>query len=330
MAIDRGKLDLLILIRLSEPKKKPTAADLRKPLERYVEAAIPKRELAALFAERIDALREQGLVEPDGYRLTDEGRARLRQSIGTDRLSWRAAPRYLNALALGLDPSDKKIRDRLGTAEGVAAAVLSSRHGLDGAMTLAAAVDQLSWKLLTGEPGKLTLNKVRNHLLARELGAPPRGEFDRTARRLAAKELGAAGTDAARLGASLTETWLQAGETAKEPPRPEIAAPAPAPMAGDGLQAFARRVNETARTVYDGRWGSSKVYISAVWRAMAGDPVVASIDLAEFKRRLCEANREGLVALHRADLVGAMDQDELVESEAKYLNATFHFVEAPR
>jgi hypothetical protein len=328
VAIDREKLDLVILVRLSEPKKKPTASELRKPLERYVEAVIPKREFAGLFNERVAALREAGLVEDGGFGLTEDGKARLRQTFGTDTIRWRSAPRYLNAAALGLDPSDKKVRERLGNADGVAAAVLGSRHELDGATTLTAAVDQLSWKLLTGESGKLTLSKARNHLLARELGAPPRGNYDKTARRLAAKELGAGGTDAAKLGASLTETWLQSATPAKEP-APEPAEPEPEP-ARDGLQDFARRVNETARTVDDGRWGSSKVYISAVWRALAGDPVVESIGLVEFKRRLCEANREGLVALHRADLVGAMDQRELAESEASYLNATFHFVEAPR
>ena len=47
----------------------------------------------------------------------------------------------------------------------------------------------------------------------------------------------------------------------------------------------------------------------------------------EFKRQLAEANRAGLLALSRADLVEAMTPEDVRSSETPYLNATFHFVQ---
>lgn len=331
VAIDSGKLDLLILMRLSNPPKKAGPSALRKPLEKYLEAAVPRSQVATLFNERVAALREKGWVAADGFALTGAGRQILAKNIGTDRVVWRSASTYVAALSLGLDPADAKVRKRLRSAEGVAAAVLSRNHELGAAApTLNEAVDRLGWKLLTGEAGKLTLNGARLHLLSDELGAPARGDVARTARRLAAKELGATGTEAAQLGDSLGRRWLAAAPT--PPIAPPAAEPAPVqPSDGNGsLEGFADRVQEVARGVDAGRFGSRKVFISAVWRAMDGDPVVAAIDLPAFKQRLCEANRAGLLILHRADLVGAMDPGELAESEARYMNATFHFIEAPR
>lgn len=48
--------------------------------------------------------------------------------------------------------------------------------------------------------------------------------------------------------------------------------------------------------------------------------------MPEFKARLVEANRDGLLTLSRADLVEVMDPARVTESETHYLNATFHFV----
>jgi hypothetical protein len=193
---------------------------------------------------------------------------------------------------------------------------------------LSEAVDRLAWRLLTGEAGKLTLNGARLHLLSGALGGAARGSVERAARRLAAKELGAGGTEAAHLAESLARRWLAASADDPAPSEPAHAADPTAEIDGS-LAGFARCVNQAAQRARDGRWGERKVFISAVWRTLAGDPVVASLDLAGFKHRLCEANHAGLLALHRADLVGAMNPRELAESEARYMNATFHFIEAP-
>jgi hypothetical protein len=53
---------------------------------------------------------------------------------------------------------------------------------------------------------------------------------------------------------------------------------------------------------------------------------VIDISLDHFKRQLVQLHRAGLLRLTRADLVGAMDPDLVERSEAKYQDATFHFV----
>lgn len=86
--------------------------------------------------------------------------------------------------------------------------------------------------------------------------------------------------------------------------------------------AFAARVRALLPRVGGaGRFGPRKVFICALWRAMAG---AGRIDL--FKQRLVDCNREGLLALARADLVGAMDPELVRESEIHWRGAEFHFV----
>ena len=55
-----------------------------------------------------------------------------------------------------------------------------------------------------------------------------------------------------------------------------------------------------------------------------------SVPLGEFKRRLVELHRAGLLRLTRADLVGAMDPAQVERSETKYMGTTFHFVALDR
>ncbi len=75
-----------------------------------------------------------------------------------------------------------------------------------------------------------------------------------------------------------------------------------------------------------GRFGPHKVFIAAVWRRLSADPRFAGMTEAQFKRRLVDANREGLLELARADLVGAMNQREIMASEIRDLGSEFHFV----
>jgi hypothetical protein len=92
------------------------------------------------------------------------------------------------------------------------------------------------------------------------------------------------------------------------------------------LPGFAERVRAGARSCPSGRLGDNKVFVVHVWRALRGDPAVAGLDLDGFKRRLAEANHARLLDLGRADLVEAMDPEDVRLSEVHYLGATFHFV----
>jgi hypothetical protein len=66
-----------------------------------------------------------------------------------------------------------------------------------------------------------------------------------------------------------------------------------------------------------------KVYIAAIWDAV-GDQL--GMSLADFKKWLITQNQKGRLQLRRADLPGAMDQQQLRRSEIQDRGATFHFV----
>ena len=108
----------------------------------------------------------------------------------------------------------------------------------------------------------------------------------------------------------------------RRPPRPRSPAPPdearPEPI---DLQDFARRVQEAARSSPSGWFGDGKVFIAHVWRALREDPAFRGMDDAGFKLRLIEAHRAGLLELGRADLVEAMDPDDVRESATPYLDA---------
>jgi hypothetical protein len=117
--------------------------------------------------------------------------------------------------------------------------------------------------------------------------------------------------------------------------------PLPGPDAGPDtasempLQQFAETVNAELPYIQTepgpegmprGRFGDRKVFIAALWRQLRTHPRMKGISEAQFKARLLEAQRLRLVRLARADLVAAMDHDEVVSSEVDAGGARFHFV----
>src|SRR4029077_14684332 len=92
-----------------------------------------------------------------------------------------------------------------------------------------------------------------------------------------------------------------------------VIAQAPAPPLD--LALFARTVLAAARDCQSGRYGDNKVFVVHVWRALLHDPDFQGIDLATFKARLAEANNARLLNLSRADLVQAMDRQDVQLSE---------------
>ena len=311
------RLDTLILIRLSVPIKHPTPSALRAPMERYVVPPLPKARWPSVFQSRIQGLRRDGLVEK--YRLTPRGQLVLKSRIGVTKLAWRDARPVMAALAMGMDARDATVRRQLKAGETVVGAVLneSLELGLD-LPSMLQAVDRLAYREMTGQEGQLTLDAVRAYYLARVLGQRDRrdrDDVDRLARTVAARVLGARGTEVDELVTALTQQWLTG---TRSPERDMVA-----------LETFARRVLDAASQVHGpGRYGERKVFIAAVWRKLTGDRIVEELTLGQFKERLCQAHQAGLLNLERADLVGAMDINEVNASEAHVMNATFHFVEA--
>ncbi len=106
----------------------------------------------------------------------------------------------------------------------------------------------------------------------------------------------------------------------EEEPEGPVAAPA------IDLKAFADTVVKIARECTTGRFGPDKVFISHVWQVFRGSRPEWNLSEAEFKTQVSEANHQGLLTLSRADLVQAMDPEDVANSETRYRLATFHFI----
>jgi hypothetical protein len=112
--------------------------------------------------------------------------------------------------------------------------------------------------------------------------------------------------------------WAPAAEAQSGPLPPLEALPA------DTLLTLVREA--IPRIGSDGRFGPEKVFVSAIWHRIESDSRLPELSLDRFKRWLVTANRDQLLDLARADLVGAMDAELVAESEIRDLGATFHFV----
>jgi hypothetical protein len=105
------------------------------------------------------------------------------------------------------------------------------------------------------------------------------------------------------------------------------------------LSAFAHTVRSLAEHVEPdptpdgrarGRFGERKVFIAAIRRALRATDY-AGLPRAAIDELLLRANREDLLQLARADLVAAMDPDEVRDSEVTHpMGAHFHFVVVER
>lgn len=247
----------------------------------------------------------------------------------------------------------------------IAAAVLRTELGMPKAATVTELGDALIAEALDLPAGPITLSRIRAHLIARraelEPGAAPaaarpdppqgatrastKGDPEQVAARAAAKALRAHGADKRSIVQALARRWASAADPQQAPASPSSAhasqvpetapiqhAASPAapvspprpPLTADALLALVREVIPGIGS--DGRFGPEKVFISSIWHRLERDGRVPDFSLDRFKQWLLDANRERLLDLVRADLVGAMDPRLVAESEIEDLGDTFHFV----
>jgi len=326
------KTGRLILVRLLAPAKRMNPSSLRKGLDSFFRGR-PAGEWKALFADTLAALERDGLLTCKPLALTDAGRAEALDFLGLTelppRVDWRKLKSGFLIPATFAGTADAARREQMGTADGLRLALLRMRHDSPDAGTLSQALDGVICKELELEPkGRLTLGVLKARLLSRILnvvGNPPLKAFQKLA---PAQAVGASRTGADDLRSALLREWLKDEETAA-PPATEacyVAPPAERPAAPFDLAAFAARVLGAARASETGRFGDNKVFISHVWRGLSADPPHAGVSRDEFNRQLCEANRQRLINLSRADLVEAMDPDDVRDSEVRDHGATYHFI----
>jgi hypothetical protein len=210
----------------------------------------------------------------------------------------------------------------------------SARHS-----PLTAVIDQLAWRALgVDRTDPFTAESVQRYLLRGLVPETARVELDVFRRMLASKAVGAAKQDAKALTRALLTRPTKPKRTGERVRATVDAATRTWSVHNDNnmstsqadpavrLAAFARAVKDAARSPRVLRYDADRAFIGSVWENMRGRSPVGDMSLADFKDQLIQAHRERLLRITRADLVQAMDPEEVQRSEARYQNATFHFV----
>jgi hypothetical protein len=308
-----SRMELFVLARLAGAKKPPTENDVAETLAKYGTPAASKGEWKPRVLETLQRLRDKELID-DKRDLTARAQSELQHAFGGGKpAQWRFIKARMTASGLNLPPSANLKDDRL------VAAMVAPEAGLHARGTLSQLLDDIVIAELELPPGKVTLDRIKAHLLAKRAHVEAKGKTFDIARRVAAKTVGTA-TGRAALEEGLVRRWLAddapAVTTSLQPSRSH---PAPADES-----IFATLVKDAAHSVGPGgRFGDQKVFISAVWDQLHER---LDISLEELKQRLLSANRHGFLSLARADLVGAMDPTLIQRSEIEDANSSFHFV----
>ena len=317
------RLDDLVLARLAVPAAKPPSPSVvARALFAFVSGQLRQHEWQRAFGEALERLRERHWIDAQKLQLTERGRAHLQAALhlpaAPSAKTWaefrkRYLPRFFleGAEAFG------------EAAPNCAAAVLAERLGvpLGAGSTPQQVLD--AWLARTLGLGQLSLDELRNTLLAKELGLPRRRNKAETLRLGIAHLSGAPSAQPDPVLVALTARWLQA----EAPPAASAARAEPAAGLEEGdLGRFAQRVRAAADGDQARCYGDNKVFIGSVWQALRADSEIGQLGEAGFKRRLVEAHRRGALVLGRADLVAAMDPHDVRASETRHQDATYHFI----
>jgi len=318
-----SRLGSFVLVRLMASGKPPAPAELRKSLRNLFADRLGLSDSA--WAAQVDGtlteLRRDGLLEPKKLIVTPAGQAAVSQFLGVDSLpAKRTWPllrnRYLLAKTLGVRPQSAKDWEKLGTADGLRAAILTRHFHLPLApgASLAQVLRVLAWSQLT-QAHELSLPThlefTRNNVLSATLLS---GQSGPPGERLPTLVIGARRNHPDALREAVLRRWLDEQE-GRETASARITLPD-----------FARRVKDLARTSPTGRLGENKVFISHIWDRFRTDPAASALTRPEFNRLLLEANREDLLALSQADLVGLLEPADVADSAVSLASATFHLV----
>jgi hypothetical protein len=324
----------LLLVRLLPPTRRaPAPARVRADVARFFGNA-PSDEC---WQETVDGLVHAGLLATKPWRLTEAGRRRALDFLGTrelpPRCNWGTIQaKFLVPKALGLAPTAPETVKRIANEEGLAAVLLKRRFelGLGPSPSLGAVLEALACREL-GFPEASSLVEVKRRVLARLIGSDEGLSDDALKKTLPRVLLGARSGGIRGLRGALLQAWADATAPRQAPAPPtakrasDVVVQEPSSADFD-LPAFARTVKAAARHCPTGRFGDNKVFISHVWRHLREEPGFPAMDLPTFKERLTEANNARLLTLSRADLVQVMNPADVQESQTRYLTGEFHFV----
>jgi hypothetical protein len=341
-------VEVLVLTRLLPVGEKgETRVKIQKDLEPLLAHRWSGSVLADVLERALIKLSSRGLVAsapvaPGGkgkgrakavepkYVLSAPGRQQALHELGVESLgpktTWAVLKKsHLPARALGQKRLDASALKTLGSDTGLKAAFLKSAFELPLAArpTLLQATDALAWKLMGVETTeKFSVKAVQKTLFQKALGDPSARPADakKAVDLLLVRRAGARNNQAKEFRDAVLRRWV---DQSLGGPEPVTASPSAQAL---DLPRFAGRVLAASRACTTGRYGESKVFIAHVWRLLRDDPEFRGMDFPTFKRHLGEANNARLLDLSRADLVQAMDPEDVHSSEVEYMNARFHFI----
>jgi hypothetical protein len=321
------KLEVLILARLSVAGRKPPSdAQVSRSLQPAWARRLSPSEWRESYARALASLRRRGAIAPDRLALTAEGRARLKAALrGSPRAkSWSEfRRRHLPHLLFAGTRPTETVDPRL--------ALLAERLSVPVAARSTTESVLVAWlKRQLGIDGQPSLESVGLALLGRELGLRPKQKPRALLRQSLAVLSGATQDSAdAVLDARLAH-WASSEPArpngAPAPAAPAVAAARPASLDPAFVQRAVGKIERAALEPNARRFGPDKVFIASVWESLARDPELRPLGEAGFKHLLVEAHRRGLLALSRADMVAAMDPEDVAASETRHLSATYHFI----
>ncbi|WP_437775955.1 hypothetical protein [Sorangium sp. So ce1097] len=339
-----SRLGALILVWLLTRSDGGTRSEVDRALTPLLEQRWSDAERRRAVESELATLEGMALIKrikKASIVLTDEGRREGLAVLGVkslpEKTTWTTVKaKYLFACALGLPPpTANKGKSDNSSIEQVSAAILAryDRIDIDGHPTLTRIADALVWQTLGVETrAPLTLKALRDLVLSRALGTtdPQKPQKPNKAiAQLAVKRVKARRAEINELRTATLRRWIEGTDggskvltTGAEIQNAPVASPSPS---DDKEDAFAARVLAAARGSKTGRFGDNKVFISHVFRKLVDGGVVAE-NLNEFKDRLVRAHFHGFLSLSRADLVEAMDPEDVNESETQRDGSTFHFV----
>ncbi|WP_434042298.1 MULTISPECIES: hypothetical protein [Sorangium] len=336
-----SRLGGLILVWLLTRSDGGTRSEVDKALAPLLEQRWSDAERRRSVDSELTTLEGMALIrrfKKASIVLTDGGRREGLAVLGVkslpEKTNWQTVKtKYLFACALGLPPPAAKNGKRVKSSiDQVSAAILAhhDRIDIDGDPTLTRIADALVWQALGVETrAPLTLKAARELILSRALGTAGPQKIEKAIAQLAVKRVKARRAEINELRTATLRRWLDETDGASNvlTTRAEVQnAPAASPSPPDDKEdAFAARVLAAARYSKTGRFGNNKVFISHVFRELVDGGVVAE-DLDAFKDRLVRAHFHGSLSLSRADLVEAMDPEDVDESETQRDGSTFHFV----
>jgi hypothetical protein len=269
--------------------------------------------------------------------LTDAGRQLALSALGLKalppKLDWPQARRMLalQVLAPAKAPAEKL------NADAIATQILIAQHGLPSSVaTLSQAIERLAWRALDIETdAPFTAAAAQRHLLRDLVPADTRAAGNSWRRMFAVRAVHARGNTADALSRALllstkplrADVPRSSAATQQRENRPGVGNDnAPQSTVQPSLADFAQAVSRAAQSPQVRRFHGDRAFIGSVWDHMRASKMIGEMSLDEFKTKLVTAHRKQLLEIVRADLVGAMDPNEVRRSEARFDNATYHFV----